>query len=52
MLAAPEHVRGLQFVPSMALGALVLAPTITAALTCLPGSSIGFVQAGGGQPAC
>ena len=35
MLAAPKEARGLQFVPSMAVGAMVLAPALIACLTCL-----------------
>ncbi|KAL4458531.1 hypothetical protein ABPG75_013396 [Micractinium tetrahymenae] len=44
MLAAPKEARGVQFVPSMAAGALLVAPLVTAVLT-RAGSSISFTQA-------
>lgn len=40
MVAAPKAVRGVQFAPSMAAGALLVAPLVTAILT----------RAGGGTP--
>lgn len=63
MLAAPKEARGYQFVPSMALGVLILSPTVAALLTCAPRRAFSFSQAclarGGGaqgrrclQPAC
>ncbi|KAL4859306.1 hypothetical protein ACK3TF_001045 [Chlorella vulgaris] len=43
MLAAPPGVRGIQFVPSMAFGALLVAPLSTLALTCT--GTITFIEA-------
>ncbi|KAI7841935.1 hypothetical protein COHA_004462 [Chlorella ohadii] len=45
MLAAPKDVRGPQFVPSMALGVLVVSPALTALLTCAPRHAFSFSQA-------
>lgn len=50
MLAAPKHERGLPFVPSQSLGALIIAPIFTAALTCLPRPhGVSFTQASGAR---
>lgn len=45
MLAAPKEVRGHQFLPSMALGVLVVSPALTALLTCVPRHTFRFSQA-------
>lgn len=48
MLAAPPEARGLPFVPSMALGAMILAPTIAACLACAaPLSAVSFTRVSG-----
>ena len=51
MVHAPPEARGIQFVPSVALGALVVAPILTAILTCTPCAGISFTQVRGPVPA-
>jgi glucose uptake protein GlcU len=44
MVHAPPEARGIQFVPSVGLGALVVAPILTAILTCTPRTRISLTQ--------
>lgn len=45
MLAAPKEMRGHQYVPSMAVGVLLVSPAVAALLTCVPRHTFHFKQA-------
>jgi glucose uptake protein GlcU len=44
VLAAPKEVQGYQFLPSMALGVLIVSPALTSLLTCVPRHTFKFSQ--------